>query len=273
MSDDFHLDAYFNRIGYGGPARPDLETLSAICARHVASIPFEGLDPLMGRPVPLDLASLQAKLVKSRRGGYCFEQNTIFNAALRAIGFRTTGLGARVTMMSEPGAPLGPRGHMVLRVDLPDGPYIADVGFGAALQDAPLRLAPDVEQLTPFATYRLAEEDGLYSLNVRTHDVWRRGFVFTLEPQLAADYEVANWFFATNPRVPFTRMIVMQILKGDARVSLVNTALSERKQDGRLIERTIASAAELGEVLNKVFDIEPPAPVEQIFAKIAPAAG
>src|SRR5215469_8558437 len=271
MPDNFNLDAYFNRIGYGGPVKPDLDTLAAIQARHVSTIPFEGLDPLLGRPVPLDLASLQAKLVKSRRGGYCFEQNAIFNAALRAIGFHTTGLGARVTMMSEPGAPLGPRGHMVLRVDLPDGPYIADVGFGAALQDAPLRLAPDVEQRTPFATYRLTEEHGLYSLNVRTHDVWRRGFVFTLEPQLAADYEMANWFFATHPRVPFTRMIIMQILKGDGRISLTNTELSERKQDGRLIERTLHSAADLGEVLDTVFDIEPPVPVEQIFGKIAPA--
>ena len=273
MPDTFNLDAYFNRIGYGGSVKPDLDTLVALQARHVSTIPFEGLDPLLGRPVPLDLGSLQAKLVKSRRGGYCFEQNAIFNAALRAIGFATIGLGARVTVMSQPGAPLGPRGHMVLRVDLPEGPYIADVGFGAALQDAPLRLAPDLEQRTPFATYRLTELDGLYTLHVCTHDVWRAAFVFTLEPQLPADYEMANWFFATHPGGPFTRMIVMQILKGDARVSLVNTALSERRQDGRIIERRLASAAELGEVLDQVFDIEPPAPVEQIFAKIAPAVG
>lgn len=270
MTDAFDLDAYFRRIGYDGPAKPDLDTLAAIQARHVSAIPFEGLDPLLGRPVPLDLASLQAKLVTSRRGGYCFEQNSVFNAALRAIGFQTTGLGARVTVMSQPGAPLGPRGHMIVRVDLPDGPYIADVGFGAALQDAPLRLASDVEQRTPFATYRLTELDGLYTLHVRTHDVWRAAFVFTLEPQLPADYEMANWFFATHPGGPFTRMIVMQIIKGDGRISLTNTLLSERKQDGRLIERALSSAVELGEVLDTVFGVEPPAPVEQIFAKIAP---
>src|SRR5215469_2136059 len=215
MSDDFDLAAYFARIGYGGSPRPDLEPLNALHALHVAAIPFEGLDPLLGRPVPLDLASLQAKLVGSRRGGYCFEQNTVFEAALKKIGFASTGLGARVTMMSEPGAPLGPRGHMVLRVDLPEGPYLADVGFGAALQDAPLRLAPDVEQRTPSASYRLTETAGQWTLNVKTHDVWRRGFVFTLEPQLPADYTMANWFFATHPGGPFTRMIVMQQLKRD----------------------------------------------------------
>jgi N-hydroxyarylamine O-acetyltransferase len=273
MPDEFDLTAYFNRIGYGGPAEPNLETLSSICARHVAAIPFEGLDPLLGRPVPLDLASLQAKLVRSRRGGYCFEQNAVLAAALRQIGFQTTGLGARVTVMSQPGAPLGPRGHMVLRVDLPDGPYIADVGFGAALQDAPLRLATGVEQRTPFASYRLTEQDGLYTLNVCTADVWRAAFVFTLEPQLPADYEMANWFFATHPAGPFTKMIIMQIIKADGRVSLVNTQLSERKQDGRQFERTLQSAAEFAVALDEVFDIEPPAPVEEIFARIAPAGG
>ena len=81
---------------------------------------------------------------------------------------------------------------------------------------------------------------------------------------------MANWFFATHPRVPFTRMVIMQILKGDGRISLNNTQLSERKQDGRLIECALHSAAELGEVLDTVFDIEPPAPVDLIFAKIAP---
>ena len=273
MPDAFDLDAYFNRIGFGGPARPDLETLTALHSLHVAAIPFEGLDPLMGRPVPLDLASLQAKLVNGRRGGYCFEQNAVFDAALRAIGFETVGLGARVTVMSEPGAPLGPRGHMVLRVNLPGGPYIADVGFGAALQDAPLRLEPDTEQRTPFASYRLTEQDGLYTLHVRTHDVWRPGFVFTLEPQLPADYEMANWYFATHPGGPFTRMVIMQILSKDGRISLVNTNLSERKQDGRLIERRLESAGEFGEVLGDVFGIDPPAPIAQVFAKIAPPGG
>ena len=65
MADDFDLDAYFARIGYGGPARPDLATLSALHAAQVDAIPFESLDPLTGRPVKLDLESLQAKLVRA----------------------------------------------------------------------------------------------------------------------------------------------------------------------------------------------------------------
>src|SRR5215471_8279450 len=96
MSDKLRLDRYLARIGHGGKIAPDLATLASLHAAHVDAIPFESFDPLLGRPVPLDLASLQAKLVDSRRGGYCFEQNLLFKAALEAIGFKVTGLTGRV---------------------------------------------------------------------------------------------------------------------------------------------------------------------------------
>jgi N-hydroxyarylamine O-acetyltransferase len=133
MSNNFRLDDYLERIGFAGKIGPDLATLAAIHAAHVNAIPFEGLDPLLRRPVKLDLVSVQEKLVDGRRGGYCFEQNTLLKAALETIGFKVTGLGGRVRWMSAPDSPLGPRTHMVLKVDLSDGPYLADVGFGALL--------------------------------------------------------------------------------------------------------------------------------------------
>ena len=167
MSSKFQLDNYLNRIGHRGAIRPDLPTLSAIHAAHVNAIPFEDIDPLLRRPVNLDLASLQEKLVDSRRGGYCFEQNSLFRAALEAIGFQVTGLGARVRWMSPPNGPLGPRTHMLLKVELADGPYLADVGFGGCLLDAPLQLKPEIEQLTVMGTYRLTQSDGLFLLSAK----------------------------------------------------------------------------------------------------------
>jgi N-hydroxyarylamine O-acetyltransferase len=271
MSEDFDLDEYFARIGYGGGVRPDLETLSGIQARHVSAIPFEALDPLLGRPVSLDLATLQAKLVGSRRGGYCFEQNALFRAALQAMGFQTTSLAARVLRGHSPGTPLPPRGHMVLRVDLPEGPYLVDVGFGAFLQDAPLRLDSFAEQTTPAGDFRLAAEGGALTLNIRQREGWQGALNFTLEAQQDADYEVASWYFASHPQSPFTKMVIMQRLTDAARFMLINTQLVESRRDGSVVERTVADATEFGEVLSGVFDIEPPAPAEAIFAKIASA--
>src|SRR5215831_16064297 len=90
------LDAYFKRIGYEGARKPTLDTLTAIQLRHTETLAFENLNPLMGWPVRLDAESLQQKLVRDGRGGYCFEQNLLLKHAFDAPGFRVTGLAARV---------------------------------------------------------------------------------------------------------------------------------------------------------------------------------
>ncbi|OYV99738.1 MAG: hypothetical protein B7X11_05095, partial [Acidobacteria bacterium 37-65-4] len=80
------LAAYFARIGCARRRKPTLAFLNAIVAHHVAAIPFENLDVLLGRPILLDPASLQQKLIRDRRGGYCFEQNGLLLLVLTALG-------------------------------------------------------------------------------------------------------------------------------------------------------------------------------------------
>jgi N-hydroxyarylamine O-acetyltransferase len=269
MSGEFRLDNYLARIGFNGTAQPNLVTLGAIHAVHVDAIPFEGLDPLLRRPVKLDLALVQEKLVDSRRGGYCFEQNVLLKAALEAIGFKVTALGARVRWMSPPESPLGPREHMLLIVDLPDGQYLADVGFGPCLLDAPLQFKTDVEQRTAMGTYRLNEADGLFSLSAKQPSGWRTKYVFNLEPQIHSDHELGNWYTSTSPLAPFQNMLIMERVTGDKRYKLINRRFEIEARDGQVAaDRTIDSAEELRQVLDEIFNIIPPAPVEQIFARL-----
>ena len=101
------LDAYFARIGYRGPREATLDVLKQLHALHPRAIAFENLDSFLGRPVRLDLASLEQKLVHARRGGYCFEQNTLFWKVLTALGFSVTGLAARV-LWNQPEDSEGP---------------------------------------------------------------------------------------------------------------------------------------------------------------------
>ncbi len=218
----------------------------------------------------LDLESLQAKLVVSRRGGYCFELNGLFKAALEAIGFQVTGLAARVRWMSPPDAPPSGRSHMLMQVDLTDGPHLADAGFGAHLLDAPLNLRAG-DQSTPWANYRLTEADGAFTLAARIGEDWRATYLFRLEPQLAADYETYSWFTATHPQSLFVSYLIAERLTETTRYNLVNTRLTERGRDGSVAERVLASAAELGEVLDGVFNIGSPAPAEAVFAKLSGA--
>ena len=269
MAHEFRLNNYLARIGFRGTIEPNLPTLSALHAAHIDAIPFEGLDPLLRRPVKLDIASLQEKLVEGRRGGYCFEQNLLFKAALEAIGFKVTGLSGRVRWMSPPDSPLGPREHITLKVDLDDDPYLVDVGFGVCIIDRPLQLKADVEQKTAMGTYRLSESGGLFSLSAKLPAGWRTMYVFDLAPQIQSDYELGNWYTSTSPLVPFTSMLVMERVSSDKRCKLVNRRLRIETRDGQVMsERSIDNAEDLHQVLDETFNVTPPAPVEDIFNRI-----
>ena len=268
MSDAFRLENYLTRIGYRGAHSVGLETLKALQTSHLEAIPFEGIDPLLRRPVKLDLASVQTKLVDSPRGGYCFEHNLLFRAALNAIGFQVTGLAGRPRWIAPAGSPLGPKTHMMLKADLADGTYLVDVGFGACLLDAPLQLKNDVEQTTALGTYRLTASDGLFLLSAKRQAGWRDMYVFDLQPQIQADYELGNWFTSTSPVVPFTTRLVMERIAGNQRFKLVNRLLSTETRDGEVIaERTLQNANELGEVMHDTFKVTPPVRPEEIFER------
>jgi len=148
------LDAYLRRGGYSGARDPTAAVLEALHRAHAAAIPFENLDILLGRPIRLDLESLQEKLVRSRRGGYCFEQNLLFASVLEALGFRVTRLAARVRYRTSL---ILPRTHMTLLVDVEGAGRLADVGFGAEGLLAPVPFG-GAEARQGAWTYRIAEE-------------------------------------------------------------------------------------------------------------------
>ena len=274
MSSEFRLDRYLERIRVGRTVAPDLPTLKCLHAAHVAAIPFEALDPLLGRPVTLDIASLQGKLVDSRRGGYCHEQNSLFKAALEAIGFKATALGARVRWVYPPESPLGPRTHMLLLVDLPEGRFIADVGFGVCVMDAPLEFKIGVEQRTAMGTYRLAEAEGLLWLSAKQPNGWRTMYAFNLEPQIPADFELANYYTSTSPNVVFTSTLIVERVGRDNRQKIVNRRFMIEARDGQLLsEQILESAEELATVLDKTFGVTTPAPADELLSRIRASGG
>jgi N-hydroxyarylamine O-acetyltransferase len=266
------LDGYLARIGYDGPREPTLEVLCALHALHPAAIPFENLDPLLGRPVSLDLDALQSKLVGQRRGGYCFEQNALFRAALEAIGFVVTPLIARVVWMAPPDRPLGPRNHMLLKVELAEGPYIADVGFGGQLASAPLKLEPGLEQPTAEAVLRLTAAGGdSFVAETRLPTGWTPMYRFTLEPAESSDYELSNWFTSTHPDFLLTTNLLAERLTPDVRTSLLNTRLTRRYPDGRAEVVELSSPEALVLALEQEFGVTPPTEPAALFAKLSAA--
>ncbi|MEJ8575036.1 arylamine N-acetyltransferase [Microbaculum marinum] len=270
MNGEFDLDAYLKRIGYAGDRAASRATLAGLTLAHAQAIPFESLDPLLGRPVRLDIASLQEKLVGASRGGYCFEHNALLQRALAALGFSVTGLAARVVMNLPPDT-VTARTHMVLKVELADGPAIADVGFGGMTPTGPLLLRTGLVQGTPHESFRLADSDGEYRLDALIGDTWTPIYRFDLQPQTTADYEVTNFYTSTHPASAFvTRLIAARPVPG-GRWALSNTSLARHRLGGETERRTLSSAAELRDALTDIFGIVPPADagLEPALARIA----
>lgn len=254
---ELDLPAYFRRIEYAGDPRPDRETLAQIIRRHITHIPFENLNPLLGWPVSLDIEAVQRKLVAEGRGGYCFEQNLLLSHALRALGYRVTHLASRVVWNAPEDAP-SPRSHMLLRVDLEEGPYLADVGFGVMAPTAPLRLEPDLEQSTPHEEFRLADRGGLFLLQARVGGEWKPLYRFDLVEQLLSDYQVSNWYTSTHPDSPFVRSLVAARVDQGRRYTLVNADLTEYPTGGEKRQQRLHSPHELRQALTGVFRINLP---------------
>ncbi|RYF91962.1 MAG: arylamine N-acetyltransferase [Caulobacteraceae bacterium] len=150
------LAAYLDRIGHTGPVAPDLATLRAIHRAHHFAIPYENLDVQLGRPVVTDPAAAFDKIVTRRRGGWCYEMNGLLGWALGEIGFKVTRMMAGVRREQDGDIAVG--NHLILRVDLPDGPWMADVGFGDGPVD-PYPIAAGPVDAGLFA-YRLEETPG-----------------------------------------------------------------------------------------------------------------
>jgi N-hydroxyarylamine O-acetyltransferase len=258
LPDNVDIEAYFQRIGYGGPREATLETLADIHLHHPQIIPFETLDPLLKRPVVLGAEALERKILCSGRGGWCYEQNLLLGNVLQAIGFRVTGLAARV-MWNAPEDLVRARTHMLLGIDgLEGGPYIADVGFGGLTLTGPLRLVPDIEQATPHETFRLLEAEGEYVLQVLIRDAWKPLYSFDLQPQLLVDYELWNWHLEHHPDSPFVTNLMAARVTLDRRYGLFNNKLSIHLLNGESQQTTLATAAELRGTLEHLFGIELP---------------
>lgn len=248
-------DSYLQRIGHSDACAASLETLTAIHHAHACSIAFENLDPWLGVPVHLDLGAIHSKLVRSRRGGFCYEHNALLGAALRSIGFSVTDLAARV-LWNMPAEMVRPRTHMLLLVDLGGHQYVVDAGFGGMTLTAPLRLDLNSPQATPHGPFRLQPTPIDRVLQAEVAGEWKPVYRFDLQPQLRSDYEMASWYLCNHPDSMFRQWLVAARPSHAGRHALRDRQLTLHRLDGSSETRNLATSAELREVLHGVFGID-----------------
>ena len=251
--DGFDQDAWLIRIAYDGPLAPTLETLRGLVFAHAQAIAYESLDIMLGRVPKLGVAELQRKMIDHKRGGYCFEQNMLFRAGLRSLGYRVTSLQGRVVRGLAIDAPR-PAIHMLLQVELPQGPYLADVGFGNLAPTVPLMLAPHVEQPTPHGLVRFIDVNGELTLQQLLGQRWEHIYRVIPYPRYDAEYEVANWYTATHPDAPYlSNMIAARPLPNGSRLTMFNGRVTLRALNGDSHRRDLETPEAFAAVLREEF--------------------
>lgn len=250
------LDAYLKRIGYDGPLEPSLETLRALNWAHATSIPFEDVDVVLGHGAQLDMDSLQDKLVRRGRGGYCYEQNCLFGAVLERLGYHVVGLNARVLGGFDETV-LRAAGHTALKIELDGREWFTDVGVGMYGPLEPVELVDGIEVTQGDGwTYRLDLIDhGMWVLRLRLHDGWFNVHKFSLEQFYRADYVDANYVAVHHPRSPFHKSVIASFNGDRARHWLAGAEMSVMHAGQPPATRRLRPQ-ELPEVLEEVFGLK-----------------
>ncbi|MGW4505113.1 arylamine N-acetyltransferase family protein [Streptomyces sp. NPDC004436] len=273
------LDGYLARIGYDGPREPTLAVLRDLQRAHTTGIPFENVHAVLGRDLPLDLPSVEARLVRGRRGGYCFEHVLLFAAATERLGFHVTGMIGRVSLGASK---VLPATHGLLAVTARDDgrEWLCDVGFGAGPL-GPVELADGARAAYDGWLHRLERRPGSHGIDQwwlyqtapgptgpsgpedapgpggrggRVRSRWLDRHTFTLTAQYPIDYVVGSHFVGTHARSPFVRRLLVQRMAPAVHRSLDDLTLVTTLPDGASTTEEIAPEA-LDGVLREVFGI------------------
>jgi len=251
----FSPQPYFDRIGWRGRLDPTLGTLTALLGAHMARIPFENLDVLLGRGIRLDLDSVYAKLVTAKRGGYCFEHSTLFRAALEHAGFHPVSHAARVILFTPRTA--SPRTHMFLSVAIDGTTYVLDPGFGGHGPLVPLPLVEQLETRAGPDVHRFTRRDGEWVLEAKIDGVMAPLWMSTLEPESPVDFVMGNHFTATWPESPFVQRLMLRALTQEGRVSVMNRDVTIAR-NGVFEKSQLKDRTALRALLAKEFGIDLP---------------
>lgn len=259
----FPLDAYLARIAVSPAALPppSLDGLRTLMVGHLQNIPFEDIDIVNGKTISMDLPDVVDKLVSKKRGGYCFEQNTLFEAALQSLGYEVISSLARVRY-NRPPEVITPYTHHVLLVSLGGTRYLVDVGFGGINCMQPLSIDTREEQETPEGAFRIIEDDQYLKLQWRLKSEFTDLYKFLPERALLCDMQMSNWWSCTRPDARWVSHLFAARIIGNERHHVLNSEYVIRSASGIAVKRCLSSVQELLDTLTTVFGISLPSDLD-----------
>lgn len=250
---DEQRNAYLQRIGFSWDGGVGLKTLDGLIESHQCQVPFENLDlyPVY-HPILLDAESLWDKIVRRRRGGYCFELNGLFMLLLRSLGFDACSCMGRVAANREV---LGALSHRVTLVRLEGKQYLVDVGFGGPQAPCALPLDGKKRVCGPETYWLEPIEEGWYLQKYRNgRGEIGNGVIFSPQAFLEQDFEPLCQALNNRTDSVFRMHRGVNLKTADGYRKLENLTLTI--QDAKEKQVRELTEEEIPEVLKTYFGIE-----------------
>jgi N-hydroxyarylamine O-acetyltransferase len=245
-----NVQACLDRVGYKGPTEVSHSTLRGLQQAFLYTVPFENLDIHIGRRIEFTPESVFRKIVEERRGGFCYELNTLFHSLLSEIGFTVHFFAARMVKDGIVGREFG---HMILGVDLEDGRWLVDVGNGKSTRE-PMRFDETRETRAEDVSYRMQPDAIRPSLLEKLDGgEWRTRFIFDPVPRDPSEFLPACHWTQTSAESHFTQNRICTVARPDGRILLMNLSLAISGPNG-LTQRELHSD-EYCSYLKSHFDI------------------
>jgi N-hydroxyarylamine O-acetyltransferase len=245
------LQPYLSRIDYRGITEATLTVLSGLQLAHLLHIPFENLD--IHNKIKLDLDKSYEKVVMQKRGGFCYELNSIFFQLLKTIGFNVKMVSARVFSDKKTyGAEFD---HMAIIAKIEDADYLVDVGFGE-FAFHPLKIELNREQGDPRGKFMIIEGDENYLIVMKKNaeGEFIPEYKFSMIERKLQDFLGMCEYHQTNPMSHFTQKRICSLATMDGRITISDYNF-KTTSNGQVEERILADEAEVFIVLKKYFNI------------------
>src|SRR5215212_11295708 len=109
------VGGFLARLGFREREAPSAGALHALHRAFVERIPYETIEIQLERPTTLDRFEAADRIVRRKRGGYCFHMNGAFSVLLEALGYSVTlhSAGVQNHSVQQPGIF---RNHLALTV-------------------------------------------------------------------------------------------------------------------------------------------------------------
>jgi len=254
------LDDYFKRLNLSPFTEPTLANLRSVMVAQMQQIPFENIDVVQKKEIDISPDAIHDKLVKKKRGGYCWELNLLILRALEELKYDVALYGNKVRWNKQPDQlSTYTHNHLIVTIS-PTEHWLVDVGFAGTNSVAPIRLDNLGEvQVVPEGSFRVIR-DGHNWLHLQWEIKGEFRSLYKWHDVVMdyADCEMSNFYSYAWEKARFPNQLCLARLIGEGeRHYILNSTYGVRHlKDGSLTETKVNNKAELLALLNNTFGIE-----------------